>query len=776
MANQPISATYQPGDMIGDYEVHHVLGSGGFGIVYCVLDHRAKNVYALKTFKDEFLTNIEIWDLFEKESQILVELGHHPNLVQSYFVQRILGRPFIALEYIDPNEQGINTLEGYLRIYQPSIIQTLRWAIQICYGMEHAYSKGIRTHRDIKPGNIMIDKDGIAKVSDFGLAGIVDSFFVHSIDLGSEDKFAKTQIGVGFGTTVYMPPEQFVDVASCDERSDIYAVGVVLFEMIGGNLPFLAEPPRDDSQEERMRFSLAMQNLHSRAPVPVLISPLFPVIKRCLEKDTKNRYQNFKQLRLDLESELKKQNGETLPPPQLKIPDDTELYNKGFSLLNLGQYNDAILFFDQALNLSPQEIEISIGAWIGKGRAFDRLGRYEDAIRCYDQSLKIAPDHINAFTYKSFSLICLNQYEKAIHCCDRALKYDPENADALANKALCLKDYLHQYEESISYCDKAIKINPRHVNALTCKGNCLYTLKYYEESISCYTKALEIFPYHTPALFGKVESLGSLGRYEECVEYLLYAFQKDPNNIKVLYDLSILFKKLGYYDEVVLWCDKVLEIAPHVEGAWYNKGYSLDNLGRYEEAIRCHDKMLEINPQNEGAWYNKGNSLAHLDRYEEAIRCYDRALKIDPRHVMSWLNKGSSLYQLGRYAESEQIYKQFIFLAPAEYGEKIKFARQRIKEIENANRREVKKQPFVANVQANISLQRNRNQVKKVPKRVPTIQPRKNLNVTPSKKNTRQMVIFGLLFLLFCICCVYALLGFVWLWNNGDAIFHSLGI
>ncbi|MGA7075465.1 MAG: serine/threonine-protein kinase [Halobacteriota archaeon] len=144
-----------------------------------------------------------------------MDLETHPYIVRAHFVDRIANRNYIAMSYVAPNEEGINSLAGYLQSHPPDLSQCLRWAIQICYGMEHAYSRGIRAHRDLKPANILIGYDNTVKITDFGLAGVLE-------------------VEGAAGTPSHMPPEQFTDAASCDERSDIYAFGVVLYQMVTG--------------------------------------------------------------------------------------------------------------------------------------------------------------------------------------------------------------------------------------------------------------------------------------------------------------------------------------------------------------------------------------------------------------------------------------------------------------------------------------------------------------------------------------------------------------
>ena len=121
-----------------------MLGMGGFGIVYLVYHHETESVYALKTLRDEYLWNKEMQERFKKEAQIWIDMDRHPYLIRAEFVDKISGRLFIGIEYIAPDENGLNSLDGYLKHSPPDLSQSLCWGIQFCHGMEDAYSKGIK--------------------------------------------------------------------------------------------------------------------------------------------------------------------------------------------------------------------------------------------------------------------------------------------------------------------------------------------------------------------------------------------------------------------------------------------------------------------------------------------------------------------------------------------------------------------------------------------------------------------------------------------------------
>jgi tetratricopeptide (TPR) repeat protein len=591
-------SAYKKGDLIGrKYEVNGVLGKGGFGVVYLVDSRELGGVYALKTFLDEYLADNEVRKRFQKEASIWVDLGHHPYLVRAYYVDEVSGRLYILMEFISPNKDGLNSLEGYLKLQPPDLAQSLCWAIQICHGMEYAYSKGVRAHRDLKPANIMITPDKTVKITDFGLAGVLSEspanhFTGLGIQQGRSGLFEKTILGTGFGTPTHMPPEQFENAAECDERSDIYSFGVVLYQMAaGGSLPFFAPLARNGTKQELADYWQAMRRLQHELTVPRLPSPMFAIIQRCLEKKPEKRYQTFQELRKDLELLLRYQTGEVIIPPQLKEHAAWEWNNKGISLQSLGDHDEAISCFDRALELDP----LDASAWSNKGRSLDKLGHDEDAIFCYDKGLELNPRQAEIWNNKGVSLYKLGRYEAAIRCYDQALELDAHYASAWNNK-----------------------------------GNSLKSLGCYEETIRCYDQALEIDSHYTDAWNNKGSSFNNLGQFEEAIRCFGKVLDLDPRYVNAWTNKGISLNSLVRYEEAICCYDKALEFDPNDQYAWINKGYSLQNLGSHEEAILCLNKALELDPRLIYAWYIKGVIEDALGRMREAVQSYQQFLVLAP--------------------------------------------------------------------------------------------------------------------------------------------------
>jgi tetratricopeptide (TPR) repeat protein/tRNA A-37 threonylcarbamoyl transferase component Bud32 len=541
---------YKKGDLIGqNYEVYGILGKGGFGVVYKVYSHETGGVYALKTFRDEYFRNREVRNRFHKEANVWVDIGPHPYLVNANFVDEISGRLFIVMDYIAPNEEGMNSLEGYLLRRPPDLAQSLRWAIQICLGMAYAYSKGVRAHRDLKPANIMITRNKIARITDFGLAGVLDDSSKKQSDALTTLP-DQTMAGIGFGTPTHMPSEQFENAASCDERSDIYSFGIILYQLAtGGMLPFPIPKGGDTWQ--------AMHQMHRESLVPRLDSPLFPNIQLCLQKLPEKRYQSFNEARIDLEILLKSITGEEVNLPQVKELKAWEWSNKGLSLSSLGRHEEAIRCLEKAIEINPHDS----APWCNKGVSLTNLDRDEEAILCFDQALFLNPRSANYWTNKGSCLKRLGRYEEAILCIDKAFQLDPNDVSAWNNKGN-IYEITGRHKEAIACYDQVLAFDPRHAQAWYNKGNSLDRLGLYEEAVRCLEKTLELDPYHTSAWNNKGGSLDSLGRHEEAILCYGQALELDPRDIEAWYNKALTENDLGYWKEAACSFQQFLSLAP----------------------------------------------------------------------------------------------------------------------------------------------------------------------------------------------------------------------
>ena len=268
------------GKTVSHYKIIDKLGEGGMGEVYLAEDLKLERKVALKLLQREAIGNEEAKERFHREAKAASALNHR-NITTVYEIDRWHSYNFISMEYV-----AGNTLKEMVEEDHPhknSITDIIDYALQICSALQAAHEKDI-VHRDIKSDNIMINENGEIKVMDFGLAKFKE---VSSL----------TKTGSTVGTVSYMSPEQ-ARGDSVDHRSDIWSLGVVLYEIITGELPFKAD------YEAAVIYLILNQNPKNvaelRTDVP---NSLATIIKKCLEKNVINRYQHIKEVIADLRKE-----------------------------------------------------------------------------------------------------------------------------------------------------------------------------------------------------------------------------------------------------------------------------------------------------------------------------------------------------------------------------------------------------------------------------------------------------------------------------------------
>jgi serine/threonine protein kinase/Flp pilus assembly protein TadD len=258
------------------YEIIEELGKGGMGKVYRVFDKKIDEEVALKLIKPEIVADAETIKRFSNELKLARKIAHR-NVGKMYELMEEEGAHFITMEYV-PGEN----LKSMIRMSgQLGIGTAVSVAKQVCEGLSEAHHLGV-VHRDLKPSNIMIDKEGNARIMDFGIARSLKGKGI-------------TGAGVMIGTPEYMSPEQ-VEGKEVDQRSDIYSLGIILYEMVIGQVPFEGDTPFTIGVKQKSEIPKDPKSLNTQIP-----QDLSRLILRCLEKDKDKRYQSADEVRTDLE-------------------------------------------------------------------------------------------------------------------------------------------------------------------------------------------------------------------------------------------------------------------------------------------------------------------------------------------------------------------------------------------------------------------------------------------------------------------------------------------
>jgi serine/threonine protein kinase len=289
------------GKTLAHYEITSQLGKGGMGEVYQAKDRKLGRDVAIKVLPEEFARDTDRVARFQREAKLLASLNH-PNIAAIHGLEEAEGTSFLVLELVEGQ-----TLADRIKAGPVAVEDALRLALQIAEALEAAHEKGV-IHRDLKPANIKVTPDGKVKVLDFGLAKTYAGDR-EEVNLSNSPTLsnAATQQGVILGTAAYMSPEQ-ARGESVDKKADIWAFGVVLFEMLTGRGMFEGRTVSDTLAAVLMRepeWKRLPPNLHPRIRL---------LLERCLEKEGKNRYGVISDARVDIQKVLADPSGVLVQP------------------------------------------------------------------------------------------------------------------------------------------------------------------------------------------------------------------------------------------------------------------------------------------------------------------------------------------------------------------------------------------------------------------------------------------------------------------------------
>src|SRR5581483_5191831 len=273
-----LAQLFPPGTVLGSrYEILRVLGEGGMGAVYQARDRELDRLIALKVIRPELAGNPAILQRFKQEL-ILARHITHKNVVRIYDLGEADGIKFITMEYVDGED--LRTLLKHHGKF--SSVEAVRIIEQICRALEAAHAEGV-IHRDLKPQNVMRDGQGRIVVMDFGLAR-------------SLEEPGMTQTGALVGTLEYMSPEQALG-ATLDQRSDLFAVGLIFFELLTGRVPYKADTALASLMKRTQERAVPASDIDNSVPKSLSV-----IVSRCLERDPAHRYQNAHDLLQHLET------------------------------------------------------------------------------------------------------------------------------------------------------------------------------------------------------------------------------------------------------------------------------------------------------------------------------------------------------------------------------------------------------------------------------------------------------------------------------------------
>jgi len=652
----------------GRYQVIEELGKGGMGRVYKVLDTKIKDRVALKLIKPEIASNLETIERFGNELRLARQIAHR-NVCRMFDLGEAEGTHFITMEYVHGED-----LKTMIRMSgQLGVGTTIHIAKEICAGLAEAHRLGI-IHRDLKSSNIMIDREGNVRIMDFGIARRLKERGV-------------TGVGVIIGTPEYMSPEQ-VEAREIDVRSDIYSLGVILYEMLTGRVPFEGDTP----------FTIGVKHKGEMPRDPRQFNPQIPedvslIILKCLEKDRVKRYQSATEVLAHLEKMEKAAPLEKAELLKIKPATSTEIRIKfeakklifpGLliaALVMAGITVSRTTLFKHKPTAAPMPAEHSIAVLPFVDMSPTKENEYlgDGIAETLINALSTIPDlrvpaRTSAFSFKGKSvdikeigqkLGVVTVLEGSIQVLGDRLRVTSQLINIHDGYHLWSEKYDRSVEDVFAIQDD---IAQRIVGALKLK---LLGEK-ATQLIKHYTSSSEAYDLYVQGLYfcnkrGK-ENL------EKAVVYFKKATEIDPNYALAYAQLAETYATIGDWGylppreafpqareaaQKALWVDDSLaearcalaQVKYNFDWEWsdaedeFKRGMALNpsyaighkefgefltRAGRFDEALEEMEKALELDPQSLIIHSMKGWSLIYSRRYDLAISKLEEVLEMDP--------------------------------------------------------------------------------------------------------------------------------------------------
>lgn len=621
-------AAFSPGFVLaGKFEIQEKLGEGGMATVYRARQITLGRDVAVKVLHGHLNSDIDTIKRFDKEARAVGALKHH-NLVGVVDNGVFDGSPYLIMDYIE----GTRLTDLLER--EPLSWEKFRGlANQLCAGLAHAHHNGL-VHRDLKPSNIMLtEENGILspKIVDFGIAKSTKE------DLSDP----LTHTGEIFGTPFYMSPEQ-CQGHQVDQRSDIYSLGCVFFQMLDGEMPFVGPSP------------IATVIKHLNDQVPTIKRKDIPphvqkVIERAMAKSPEDRFQTVQEFVSALND----------PSIANQWRSRSKSAGKGH-WSKIGAMIMAVIVIAAGAGLVTKQINGKAppaSSETGgepapnsfryiKQQADEAVERhdFQAAIPLYEKLMQIAPESPDA-PLRLAEIYSLEKFEnipKAISLLNSAIKLDKSSA-LLFNARGEAYFRSHQYSKALADLTKAMQLKPDSKEILPVRGKVFHQLHKDEDAIRDYTAFLPFSPDNPQVLVDRAISRWSLKEYDAAISDLSRALEVRPDYVHAYVTRSAVYQDVNKAAEARKDAIKALELSPDNHVALNNLGWIEYRAGHFATARSLLDRALRINPGYAEAYASRGDLRFDTGDVEGAISDYDRALKIDKNNGSAATGKAYAL-------------------------------------------------------------------------------------------------------------------------------------
>jgi Flp pilus assembly protein TadD/predicted Ser/Thr protein kinase len=604
------------GQTLAHYTITAPIGAGGMGVVWKAWDSKLERDVAIKTLPVQ--PDREARRRFLREAQIASALNH-PNIVTVYEINSDGETDFIVMEYV----RG-QTLHQIIKTARPPVAAALGYASQIVEGVARAHAAGI-VHRDLKPGNIMVTDEGLIKVLDFGLAKLApESTAVND----AATLTALTAHGAALGTPAYMSPEQLV-ADSVDLRSDIFALGIILYELFTGINPFGA-----DTRVDSVKRLLTTSPAAPRSMAHDIPEPLNRVILRCLERRREDRYEHAGALLADLRRiplhDRPSRRRQRLMTGALLVL--LALAVTAGLLWPTRQSGDATSSADGAVTLSPQQLTIAAAEQL---RHYYRPKSVDEAIARLEDAIARAPDA--AMSYAVLSEAYLLRYLATVD-----------------------QQWLRFAEQQAL---KAIDLAPDLAAAHLALARAQFESGRRDEALTTVTRAADLDPRNAIVETTIAKVLAAQGRAADAEMRFGNAVALDPTDWRPATELALFLYRGTRFADAVTRLEQARALAPENQIILRNLSGALIQLDRFDDAASIIQRALEIAP-SAALYANLGYIRFYQGRYEEAIPPFENALKLAPNNYRNWGNLGDAYrWTPARKHEAADAYARGITLA-----------------------------------------------------------------------------------------------------------------